>query len=99
MQGTVVGANRWGKWKTVIQLSAIAGLLVPPLWNQAPHWILTWFNETGMLLFWISLPMTLISAYTYLRPTLAKSSHHAHEMSADPFIDPDHSSSTNTSQD
>lgn len=71
-QATVSGANRWGKWKTVIQLSAIAGMLVPVEWvigqGEVSFFIL--LNQTGKILFWISLPLTLISALVYLWPNL-----------------------------
>jgi CDP-diacylglycerol---glycerol-3-phosphate 3-phosphatidyltransferase len=71
-QATVSGANQWGKWKTVVQLSAIAGMLVPVEWvigqGEVSFFIL--LNQMGKILFWISLPLTLISALVYLWPNL-----------------------------
>ena len=71
-QATVSGANRWGKWKTVIQLSSIAGMLVPVEWviGQGEVYFFVLLNQTGKILFWISLPLTLISALVYLWPNL-----------------------------
>jgi CDP-diacylglycerol--glycerol-3-phosphate 3-phosphatidyltransferase len=71
-QATVSGANRWGKWKTVIQLSSIAGMLVPAEWviGQGEVYFFVLLNQTGKMLFWISLPLTLISALVYLWPNL-----------------------------
>lgn len=71
-QATVSGANRWGKWKTVIQLSSIAGMLVPLEWNvgEGPVAAFVMLNDIGKLLFWLSLPLTLISALVYLWPNL-----------------------------
>jgi CDP-diacylglycerol--glycerol-3-phosphate 3-phosphatidyltransferase len=66
----VVGANFWGKLKTVVQLSAIAGLLVPPALVEggAPLAPLAWLRATGHGLFWLSLPLTALSALIYLWP-------------------------------
>ena len=79
-QPTVSGANQWGKLKTVVQLSAIAGLLIPTQLSLSldasvlneiePHWILVMLNQTGMWLFWISLPLTVFSALIYLWPSI-----------------------------
>ena len=69
----VVGANFWGKLKTVVQLSAIAGLLVPPSLREGgePLAALSWLHVTGYWLFWLSLPLTVISALTYLWPSIS----------------------------
>ena len=71
-QTKVSGANRWGKWKTVVQLSSIAGMLVPLEWHIGQGEIDAFIilNDTGKILFWISLPLTLISALVYLWPNL-----------------------------
>ena len=70
-QTTVTGANRWGKWKTVVQLSAIAGLLIPTQWIDLQNYkILTLLNQVGFVLFWLSIPLTVLSALIYLWPSI-----------------------------
>ena len=70
-QTTVTGANQWGKWKTVVQLSAIAGLLVPTQWiDLKTYSVLTILKQTGLILFWISIPLTILSALIYLWPSI-----------------------------
>jgi len=55
----VVGANFWGKLKTVSQIAAIA-LLISPL---SARWIVP-----SLVAFWISVILTLISGVIYLLP-------------------------------
>jgi len=55
----VVGANFWGKLKTVSQIAAIA-LLISPL---SARWIVP-----SLIAFWISVILTLISGVIYLLP-------------------------------
>lgn len=55
----VVGANLWGKFKTVSQIVAIA-LLIAPLPEN-------WRNPS-LVAFWISVVLTLISAVIYVWP-------------------------------
>ena len=70
-QTTVTGANQWGKWKTVVQLSAIAGLLIPTVWiDLKTYTVLTVLNQTGLILFWLSIPLTILSALIYLWPSI-----------------------------
>ena len=70
-QTTVTGANRWGKWKTVVQLSAIAGLLIPTQWiDMQEYAILIFLNQIGNYLFWLSIPLTVLSALIYLWPSI-----------------------------
>lgn len=59
-QPKISGANLWGKLKTVVQIAAIA-LLLPPL---SPR-----FLPLGLGCFWIAVALTLISGWTYLRPS------------------------------
>lgn len=61
---TVQGANIWGKLKTVSQISAIALLIapLPPVW-QTP----------SLIVFWLSVLLTLISGGIYIAPQLAAS--------------------------
>lgn len=57
---TVPAATLWGKVKTVTQIAAIAGLLVPAadgLWTTL-----------SLLLFWMAVVITIISGGLYLRP-------------------------------
>ncbi|MGL4503672.1 MAG: CDP-alcohol phosphatidyltransferase family protein, partial [Planktothrix sp.] len=58
-QTQISGANIWGKLKTVSQILAIAFLIAPlPLSWQTP----------SLILFWISVGLTLISGLIYLIP-------------------------------
>ncbi|WP_250126125.1 CDP-diacylglycerol--glycerol-3-phosphate 3-phosphatidyltransferase [Chroococcidiopsis sp. CCMEE 29] len=60
LTGTVVvGANFWGKLKTVSQIAAIA-ILISPL---SARWI-----APSLIAFWISVILTLISGVIYLLP-------------------------------
>ncbi|WP_013320752.1 CDP-diacylglycerol--glycerol-3-phosphate 3-phosphatidyltransferase [Gloeothece verrucosa] len=56
---SISGANFWGKLKTVTQISAIA-LLIGPL---PPAW-----TTPGLILFWVSVILTLISGLIYVLP-------------------------------
>lgn len=58
-QPKVTGANIWGKLKTVSQIVAIA-LLIAPL----PEW-----RFIALIVFWISVALTLISGVIYLLPS------------------------------
>lgn len=80
-KSAVVGANFWGKLKTVVQLSAIAGLLVPPSLAEGaePLAPLAWLQITGYWLFWLSLPLTVISALVYLWPSLSGATQGRHQ--------------------
>lgn len=62
LQGSaeIKGANRWGKLKTVSQITAIA-LLIAPL----PQ---SWQLPT-LIVFWLSVALTLISGAIYLIPS------------------------------
>ena len=53
-QTTVIGANIWGKAKTVVQIAAIALLIL-----QLPY---------AVIAFWIAVLLTVISGLTYLLP-------------------------------
>jgi CDP-diacylglycerol---glycerol-3-phosphate 3-phosphatidyltransferase len=55
----VVGANAWGKLKTISQIAAIA-LLIAPL---PDNWVII-----AQATFWISVAMTLISGIVYVLP-------------------------------
>ncbi|NJM28645.1 MAG: CDP-diacylglycerol--glycerol-3-phosphate 3-phosphatidyltransferase, partial [Pseudanabaena sp. RU_4_16] len=50
----IVGANLWGKAKTVMQIVAVAALIL-----QLPG---------ALLLFWLALALTLISGIIYVWP-------------------------------
>lgn len=60
---TIVGANLWGKLKTISQIIAIA-LLIAPL--PAAWQIAT------LTTFWLAVVLTLVSGAIYLLPTAAK---------------------------
>ena len=57
---TIQGANIWGKLKTVTQITAIA-LLIAPLPQPWP--------TVSIILFWLSVVLTLVSGVIYLLPT------------------------------
>ena len=58
----ISGANIWGKLKTVTQITAIALLIapLPSVWEMP-----------SLVLFWLSVVLTLISGGIYLLPQLA----------------------------
>ena len=58
-QTVIVGANLWGKLKTISQIAAIA-LLIAPLPDA---WIIL-----SLVAFWISVAFTLVSGAIYLWP-------------------------------
>jgi len=62
-QQVISGANIWGKLKTISQISAIALLIIPltGLWQQI-----------GLIMFWVSVILTIISGLIYVIPTSAK---------------------------
>ncbi len=51
----IIGANLWGKAKTVVQILAIAALLI-----KIPY---------AIILFWLAVALTLISGILYVVPT------------------------------
>ncbi len=51
------------KWKTAVQMVAIAALLVG---DSAAHWV----TQAGIVLIWIAAALTLITGYDYLRTGL-----------------------------
>lgn len=60
----ISGANIWGKLKTVVQIAAIALLIVPlsPVWNMP-----------RLALFWLSVVITLVSGWIYIAPNILSS--------------------------
>ena len=58
-QAGIVGANLWGKAKTVVQIIAIAGLILP----LSQSWHLP-----SQILFWFAVGLTWISGVIYLWP-------------------------------
>ncbi|MDB9315989.1 CDP-diacylglycerol--glycerol-3-phosphate 3-phosphatidyltransferase [Spirulina sp. CS-785/01] len=57
-QPKIIGANLWGKAKTVTQIGAIA-LLIAPL---SPTW-----QPPTLILFWLALALTLWSGLIYIK--------------------------------
>uniref|UniRef100_UPI0030D9F3C3 CDP-alcohol phosphatidyltransferase family protein n=1 Tax=Cyanothece sp. BG0011 TaxID=2082950 RepID=UPI0030D9F3C3 len=57
---TIQGANIWGKFKTVSQITAIA-LLIAPLPQP--------WETVSITVFWLSVVLTLGSGIIYLLPT------------------------------
>jgi len=68
----VSGANLWGKVKTTIQLSSIVGLLMPLSFTEGaePSAFLGLLKSIAFGLFWLSIPLTVISALVYLWPSI-----------------------------
>jgi CDP-diacylglycerol---glycerol-3-phosphate 3-phosphatidyltransferase len=62
-QTKILGANIWGKLKTVSQIVAIA-LLIAPLPGE--------WQPIAMVAFWLSVALTLISGGIYLLPQTEK---------------------------
>jgi CDP-diacylglycerol---glycerol-3-phosphate 3-phosphatidyltransferase len=60
----ISGANIWGKLKTVSQIMAIA-IIIAPL--SIENW-----HRYGLIAFWVSVALTLISGLIYLLPTPPK---------------------------
>ena len=58
----IQGANIWGKLKTVSQIIAIA-LLIAPLPTAWHFW--------GLVIFWLSVILTLVSGGIYIYPAIA----------------------------
>ncbi|WP_144863115.1 CDP-diacylglycerol--glycerol-3-phosphate 3-phosphatidyltransferase [Mesorhizobium sp. J18] len=61
-----VPVTQLAKWKTTIQMIAIAFLLVGPAGDR----ILPYVTQTGILLLWISALVTLYTGYDYFRAGL-----------------------------
>ena len=72
-QTSVVGANRWGKIKTVTQLVAIGCLLSPTRFIDAwpAESFLAFSYQLGWVLFWISVVLTVFSGVIYLWPSIS----------------------------
>ena len=58
----IQGANIWGKLKTVSQIIAIALLIAP---------LPTLWHLVGLIVFWLSVVLTLISGGIYIYPAIA----------------------------
>lgn len=57
-QNSLQGANIWGKLKTVTQITAIAMMIMPEFMM---------INHIGIIVFWLSVILTLYSGLIYLR--------------------------------
>ena len=66
-QGSISGANIWGKLKTVSQIIACA-LLIAPLTSIYPFW-----GTASLVAFWVAVALTLISGIIYLLPSISSS--------------------------
>lgn len=64
-QTKISGANIWGKLKTVSQIAAIALLIAP---------LPTVWRSPSLIIFWLSVALTLISGCIYLIPQSEKNS-------------------------
>lgn len=64
----ISGANIWGKLKTISQIVAIA-MLMAPLSSISYTWPIDNWHLYGLVAFWISVGLTLISGVLYLIPT------------------------------
>ncbi|MDQ6989014.1 MAG: CDP-diacylglycerol--glycerol-3-phosphate 3-phosphatidyltransferase [Mariprofundaceae bacterium] len=63
-RNVVVHVSQMGKWKTVIQMCAIEGLLIHETIYGFP------FHDAGTVLLWIATLLSLWSAYEYLKGAL-----------------------------
>lgn len=59
-EGVVIAANKWGKMKTILQITAIIAVMVDP------HLIKFPFN-LEIVLIWVAVFMTVFSGYIYFR--------------------------------
>ncbi len=66
-QVQISGANIWGKLKTTSQIVAIA-MLMAPLSITSDNWQIDNWHLYGLVAFWISVSLTLISGALYLVP-------------------------------
>ena len=71
-QTQVSGANIWGKAKTISQIIAIAIAIAPLSSTSLPLSIANW-QIYGLVAFWLSVALTLISGLTYLIPSETQS--------------------------
>ncbi len=63
VQGTVISASWWGKFKTASQMLAIAALIVEPRWIK-PEWQL-WGHRITWYLVLLMLVLTVVSGVDY----------------------------------
>jgi cardiolipin synthase len=61
-----VPVTRLAKWKTAVQMVAIAVLLAGPALDK----IVSYATETGIILLWIAAIITLYTGYDYFRAGL-----------------------------
>ena len=71
-QTQVSGANIWGKAKTISQIIAI-GITIAPLSSTSFPWSIANWQMYGLVAFWLSVALTLISGLTYLIPSETRS--------------------------
>ena len=71
-QTQVSGANIWGKAKTISQIIAIA-ITIAPLSSTSLPWSIANWHTYGLVAFWLSVALTLISGLTYLIPSETQS--------------------------
>ncbi len=71
-QAQVSGANIWGKAKTISQIIAIA-ITIAPLSATSLPWSIANWHTYGLVAFWLSVALTLISGLTYLIPSETQS--------------------------
>ncbi len=68
-EGLVIAASQGGKWKTSLQLTGIICLMVH--YHYALDWLVgTWltdFHATGLVLLYLSMVPSLVSAFGYVR--------------------------------
>ncbi len=59
-EGIVIAANKWGKWKTTLQITAIIAVIIDPEIINLP-WHLP------IILIWVAVAITIYSAIVYFR--------------------------------
>jgi CDP-diacylglycerol---glycerol-3-phosphate 3-phosphatidyltransferase len=66
-QAQISGANIWGKLKTIGQIIAVA-MLIAPLATAPQPWRIDNWHLYGLVAFWVSVALTLISGLLYVFP-------------------------------
>ncbi len=59
-EGVVVPANKWGKWKTTLQITAIIAVIMDPRIISFP-----W--QLPLILIWLAVLITIYSGYIYFK--------------------------------
>ncbi len=61
-EGVIISANKWGKWKTTMQIVAISAVIIEPELINLPDFLI-------ISLVWIAVIITVYSGYGYFHNT------------------------------